>query len=70
MAFLKPKEGYVIIDPDNLRKLPAEGAEVVINNFYFKRILDGDVYVVEPEVITEVVAAETMTVNIDTPTTT
>jgi hypothetical protein len=65
MAFIKPKEGYVIVDPTNFRILPASGAEVTLDFYYQKLIINGDVSVVElpTETTTETTFVTTDTSN-------
>ena len=46
-SILKPAADLTVIDPTTGRALPAEGAEVVVNKYWTRRILDGDVVVVQ-----------------------
>lgn len=48
-ARLKPAEGKTIIDPQTGRRMPAEGCEVVISVYWFRRVNEGDVMVVSEE---------------------
>jgi hypothetical protein len=46
-VFLKPAEGLVVRDPDNLSQvLPAEGKEVILTTGWKRYIRFGDVYIV------------------------
>lgn len=42
-AFLIPKPGLVVRDPDTLQALPAEGAEVPLSSYWNRRLAAGDV---------------------------
>ena len=46
--FVKPHEGYVVRDPNSLRPLPPEGANVPDTAYWFQRLRDGDVEAVTP----------------------
>jgi hypothetical protein len=41
--WIKPREGDVIRDPETGRALPAEGAEVIWNSWWQRRLNDGDI---------------------------
>lgn len=41
--FLKPAEGRKVADPDRNDTLPAEGREVEFNQYWQRRVADGDV---------------------------
>lgn len=43
MAYLIPKSGLTIRDPQTLAQLPAEGAQVAINAYWTRRMQAGDV---------------------------
>lgn len=45
--WVKPAHGLSVRDPMSLKTLPEEGAEVLNNSFWQRRIRDGDVTVVE-----------------------
>ncbi|BBQ24633.1 MULTISPECIES: DUF2635 domain-containing protein [Aeromonas] len=47
--FVKPNDGRSVPDPDRGDLLPAEGREVIANQYWYRRQLDGDV-VIEPPV--------------------
>ena len=40
---VKPKEGYIMRDPETRIPLPPEGAVVPRNNFWIRRLVAGDV---------------------------
>lgn len=42
-AFLIPKPGLVVRDPDTLQALPADGAEIQLTSYWHRRIKAGDV---------------------------
>ena len=42
-AFLIPKPGLVVRDPDTLQSLPADGASVAVTPYWLRRITAGDV---------------------------
>jgi hypothetical protein len=42
--FVKPVTGRTIPDPDRGDVLPVEGREVVDNQYWFRRVQDGDVF--------------------------
>jgi hypothetical protein len=44
---VKPARGLAIRDPDLLDLLPAEGREVPRNDYWLRRLADGDVREVE-----------------------
>ncbi len=46
--FVRPRTGLTLRDPKTGRVLPPEGASVVEDNFWRRRICDGDVTVVAP----------------------
>jgi len=46
--FLVPAEGRQVADPDRRDHLPAEGREVVLTQYWQRRIADGDVVVGQP----------------------
>ncbi len=50
--FIKPKEGYVVLDPYTMEPLPAEGADKPDHDGYWQRRLrDGDVEMAQPPVM-------------------
>lgn len=44
---LKPREGLVVPLPDGTGVLPAKGQPVLINSYWRRRLMDGDVVEVE-----------------------
>ena len=44
--FVKPKDGLIVRDPLNFLPIPKEGKEVAENQYWRRRIEDGDVFVV------------------------
>lgn len=57
--FLKPKEGLVVRDPNDMLPLPKEGKEVHGNlSFWVRRLEDGDVIEVKRPAATEKPAAK------------
>jgi hypothetical protein len=42
-VWVRPKEGLRVIDPENRRPIPAEGADVPRNTYWTRRLRDGDV---------------------------
>lgn len=53
--FIKPKHGYLIPDPYRGDRLPEEGREVMPVSYWYKRLLNDTIEIVEPTppVITE-----------------
>ncbi|RQM76222.1 DUF2635 domain-containing protein [Aeromonas jandaei] len=47
--FVKPNDGRSVPDPDRGDLLPAEGREVIANQYWYRRQLDGDVVIEPPE---------------------
>lgn len=47
MIFVKPVEGRRVRDPSTLQLLPAEGDSKAAISFWYRRIADGDVTLVE-----------------------
>lgn len=47
--FVQPAPGLVIRDPDLKDLLPVEGREVPDNDYWHRRVLDGDVHLVDPK---------------------
>ena len=43
MLYLQPKEGLVVRDPRNGKPMPCSGAAVPDNNYWRRRLRDGDV---------------------------
>lgn len=41
--FIKPKENRQVPDPETRKNLPLEGREVEKNQYWMKRLKDGDV---------------------------
>lgn len=41
--FVKPRAGIAVRDPELRDLLPAEGREVARNDYWLRRVLDGDV---------------------------
>ncbi|GAA4258943.1 DUF2635 domain-containing protein [Azospirillum formosense] len=41
--YVKPKPGALVRDPETREPLPAEGAEVPENQYWMRRLADGDV---------------------------
>jgi hypothetical protein len=51
--FLKPVTGRTVPDPERGDALPVEGREVVENQYWYRRVQDGDVVaVVAPITVT------------------
>lgn len=48
-TLLKPKEGLIILNPLTKLNLKVEGDLVDMNTYWRRRILDGDVEIVEPK---------------------
>ncbi|HDX8614920.1 TPA: DUF2635 domain-containing protein [Aeromonas dhakensis] len=46
--FVKPNDGRSVPDPDRGDLLPAEGREVLANQYWYRRQLDGDVVIEHP----------------------
>lgn len=46
--FVKPQDGRSVPDPDRGDLLPAEGREVIANQYWYRRQLDGDVVIETP----------------------
>jgi len=46
--FVKPKAGLLVRNPVTREPLPAEGAEVPDNDYWQRRLLDGDIAPVQP----------------------
>jgi hypothetical protein len=47
---VKPMPGFVVLDPYSLRRVPEEGAIVPWNSYWVRRVNEGSLKVVEPEV--------------------
>jgi len=45
--FVKPRAGHAVRDPELRDLLPREGREVARNDYWLRRLLDGDVTEVE-----------------------
>jgi hypothetical protein len=43
MTMLQPAPGRQVRDPFTMQLLPAEGADIILNDFYLRRLRDGDV---------------------------
>jgi hypothetical protein len=48
--YVKPKEGFAIVDPDLRDKLPAEGREVPESNYWHRMVKYGDVTLSSPPI--------------------
>lgn len=48
-TLIKPKEGLIILNPLTKLNLKVEGDLVDMNTYWRRRILDGDVEIVEPK---------------------
>lgn len=48
-TLIKPKEGLSILNPATRLNLKAEGDFVDLNTYWKRRIIDGDVVIVEPK---------------------
>ncbi|WP_207458653.1 DUF2635 domain-containing protein [Azospirillum sp. SYSU D00513] len=46
--FVKPAAGLLVRDPVNREPLPAEGREVPDDQFWHRRLADGDVVLAKP----------------------
>ena len=46
--FVKPAAGFVVRDPANAEPLPADGREVPDNEYWQRRLRDGDVVPAKP----------------------
>lgn len=51
--FIRPRPGLVVRDPQTLKPLPAEGAEVAASSHWRRRIADGDVTTGRPPAKTQ-----------------
>lgn len=47
--FVKPKPGVNVYDPRTLKPIPESGRLVPDNNYWFRRLADGDVMLVESD---------------------
>ena len=48
-VFLKPKPGLLVRDPTTLQPLPESGREVAPNSYWQRRLLAGDVVLVDSD---------------------
>lgn len=55
---VKPKEGYVVRDPHSMRALNAEGEEKPRNQYWLRRLRDGDVVLCDEAAATDTPAKE------------
>ncbi|TWA69732.1 uncharacterized protein DUF2635 [Azospirillum baldaniorum] len=51
--YVKPKPGALVRDPETREPLPAEGAEVPENQYWMRRLADGDVVRADPPVLAD-----------------
>jgi len=49
ISFLKPAEGMKVRDPLTLVELPASGRRVRMSSYWRRRLLDGDVLLIEDQ---------------------
>lgn len=48
--FVRPGPGLIVRDPETKAPLPAEGREVPLDTYWFRRLQDGDVVEEQPPV--------------------